>query len=118
MSLKTDYIDGATGFTQKMADAAAAGAQWVTDNSANITSKLQENAAKGLKKFTVTLVVTFEPNNLRLKGTHWESFRSGVLGALIAEDIYEYECNPVLNTSDNIETKIDLVFDFTGELSS
>lgn len=117
MSLKTDYTDGPNGFNQKMADAATAGGQWVTDNSANITAKLQENAAKGLKKFTITLGVTFEPNNLRLRGVHWESFRSGIIGQLISEDIYAYECTPELNTDDNVETRIDLIFDFTGEIS-
>lgn len=114
MSLKTDYLDGANGFNQKMKDAADAGAQWVIDNQATITTNLQANAAKGLKSFTITLTVTYEPNNLRLEGLHWQSFRAGVLKGLITEDIYDYECSVKLNTSDNIETKIDLVFDFTG----
>ena len=116
MSLKTDYLDGATGFNAKMADAAAAGRQWVVDNGANITQSLQANAAKGLKEFTVSLVVTFEPNNLRLQGIHWQSFRSGIIEQLSSEDIFTYECEVKLNTSDNIETRIDLEFNFTGDL--
>lgn len=116
MSLKSDYIDGPTGFTQKMADVAAAGVQWVQDNRATISEKLEVNAARGLKKFTVTVLVSFEPNNLRLRGLHWETFRSGIMKEMLEESIYVYEVDPQLNTTDNAETKIDLVFDFTGSL--
>lgn len=116
MSLKTDYLDGASGFTQKMQVASDAGASWVVSNRSNIVSKLQEAAGKGLKKFTVSIVVTFEPNNLRLKGLHWKSFQSGVIGALIAEEIHAHEVTIDLNKSDNVETKIDLIFDFTSTI--
>lgn len=116
MSLKTDYLDGANGFTQKMKDTSDAGADWVVTNRSSIVSQLQDAAAKGLKKFTVTLAVTYEPNNLRLEGLHWKSFQSGVVSALMAEDIYSYEVDVDLNKSDTVVTKIDLNFDFTGQI--
>ena len=113
MSLKTDYLDGATGLTQVLANVAAAGRQWVVDNNASISQQLKDNAAKGGVKFTITLPVTFEPGNLRLQGLHWKSFRAGVLEQLGAEDVYNYEVDPQLNTSDTVSTSIDLKFDFT-----
>lgn len=113
MSLKTDYLDGATGLTQVLATVAQAGRQWVIDNNANISQGLQDNAAKGGVKFTVNLPVTFEPGNLRLQGLHWQSFRAGVLEQLGSEDIYNYEVDPQLNTSDTVSTSIDLKFDFS-----
>lgn len=116
MSLKTDYLNGADGFTQKMQDASQAGSDWVVTNRASIVTELMASAAKGLKKFTVTLDVVYESNNLRLEGLHWRSFQSGVISALIAEEIHAYEVEVKLNTSDNVVTKIDLVFDFTGQV--
>lgn len=115
MSLKTDYLDGATGLTQVLADVAQAGRQWVIDNNANISGQLQSNAAKGAVKFTINLPVTFEPGNLRLLGLHWKSFRAGVLEQMSSEDIYDYEVDPQLNTSDTVSTSIDLKFDFTRQ---
>ena len=116
MSLKTDYLDGVNGFTQKMKDASDAGNDWVVNNRSSIVTKLQEAAAKGLKVFTVSLYVSYEPANLRLKGLHWKSFQSGVVSALIAEDIHMYEVSVELNKTDSVQTKIDLIFDFTGQV--
>lgn len=116
MSLKTDYLNGSDGFTQKMQDASQAGSDWVVTNRNDIVTELMSSAAKGLKEFTITLDVAYEPNNLRLQGLHWRSFQSGIISALIVEEIHAYEVNVKLNTSDNVVTKIDLVFDFTGQV--
>jgi hypothetical protein len=112
MSLKTDFLDGANGFTQQMADVFAQGEAFITTNLATITTQLQENAGKGLKKFKISLTGPFEPANLRLKGLHMETYFSGIRAALLAEDIYMYEVQISLNTNDTIDTKIDLDFTF------
>jgi hypothetical protein len=112
MSLKTDFLDGANGFTQQMADVFAQGESFIATNLATITTQLQENAAKGLKKFKVTLLSPFEPANLRLKGLHMNTYFSGIQSALLAEEIYNYEVVISLNTNDTIDTKIDLDFTF------
>ena len=70
MTLKTDYLDGATGFTSQMADVFAAGETFVSTNYAAIQTALQEAASKGQKDFTLTLLTTFETTSLRLDGTH------------------------------------------------
>lgn len=112
MSLKTDYLDGANGFTQKMNDAFVAGQGFVTTNLASLTTELQAAAAKGLKTFTVTLVTTFEPANLRLNGIHQQSYFAGIMNQLGAEEIYDYEVTLALNTSDQTTTSVDLKFSF------
>ena len=112
MSLKTDYYDGANGFNQKMSDVFAAGQQFVVDNQATLTSELQSAAAKGQKKFTVTLVTTFEPGNLRLNGTHQQTYFAGIMHQLGTEEIFEYEVSVELNTSDLTTTSVDLNFTF------
>ena len=112
MSLKTDFLDGANGFTMQMADVFAQGEAFIALNLASITTQLQDNAGKGLKKFKITLLSPFEPANLRLKGLHMNTYFSGILAALLAEDIYTYEVAISLNTSDTIDTKIDLDFTF------
>lgn len=112
MSLKTDFLDGANGFTLQMADVFAQGEAYIATNLASITTELQTNAAKGLKKFKVTLLSPFEPANLRLKGLHMETYFSGIRAALLAQDIYMYEVAISLNTNDTIDTKVDLDFTF------
>lgn len=112
MSLKTDYLEGANGFTQKMAAVFTAGQTLVTDNLATLQSELQANAAKGLKTFTVNVITTFEPANLRLEGTHLDTYLSGISSQLMVEEIYDYEVELKLNTSDLTTTSIDFNFTF------
>lgn len=112
MSLKTDYLDGANGLTTKMATVFAAGEQWVVDNRVTIQSELEANAAKGLSTFTVTLLTAFEPDYLRLDGTHQATYFSGIRSGLLTEEIYEYEVAMALNTSDQVDTSVDLNFTF------
>lgn len=112
MSLKTDFLQGANGFTAQMADVFAQGQAFVTTNLATLTTELQTNAAKGLKTFKVTLTNPFEPSNLRLKGLHMNTYFAGISAGLMAQEIYNYEAVITLNTSDNVDTKIDLTFSF------
>ena len=112
MSLKTDYLDGANGLTQKMAVVFAAGQQWVVDNRTAIQAELESSAAKGLSTFTVTSLTAFEPDYLRLEGTHMNTYFSGIEHGLLSEDIYNYEVAIALNTSDLINTSVDLNFTF------
>jgi len=113
MSLKTDYFDGANGFNQKMNDVFVAGQSFVTTNLAALTTELQANAAKGLKEFTINIISTFEPANLRLLGTHMETHFAGITHQLGTEEIYDYEITLVLNTSDVTTTSIDFKFNFS-----
>ncbi len=112
MSLKTDYLDGANGFTQQMAGVFAAGESFVTTNLATLTSELQTAASKGLKAFTVTILTTFEPANLRLEGTHLATYLAGIEAALADEEIFNYEALLSLNTTDATTTSIDFAFSF------
>lgn len=110
MSLKTDFLDGVSGLSQKMAAVFAAGAQFVVDNRAALQAELETSASKGLRSFTVTLLVAFEPDYLRLEGAHMNTFFSGIKSGLLAEEIYEHEVSLELNTSDQVDTSIDFVF--------
>lgn len=114
MSLKTDYYEGPNGFNQKMADVFAAGQSFVTTNSALLTSELQAAAAQGLREFTVNIITTFEPANLRLGGTHQETYFAGITHQLGTEEIYDYEITLELNTSDQTTTSVDFKFNFCG----
>ena len=109
MSLRTDYkgdIDTA------LALAKAAGVAIITDNLSTVTSEMQAAAAKGLTGFTVTLTVSFQPEDLRLEGNLWNAFTSGICEKLINEEIYNQEFTINLNTELQNETKVDLVFSF------
>ena len=112
MSLKTDYLDGANGFTQQMAGVFSAGQTLVTDNLATLQSELQSAASKGLRNFTVNVITTFEPANLRLEGIHLDTYLSGIKSQLMSEEIYDYEVSLALNTSDTTTTSIDFTFSF------
>lgn len=112
MSLKTDYLEGANGFTQKMQDVFTAGQSFVTTNLAALTTELQTNAAQGKKSFTVSLLTTFEPTNLRLEGTHMNTYFAGIMHQLGTEEIYDYEVALVLNTADQTDTYVDFNFTF------
>lgn len=112
MSLKNAYLDGASGFTQQMQGVFEAGQQFVVDNSAALENALQLAASKGQKKFTVKLMVSFEPVNLRLNGIHQQTFFNGIMAQLALESIYDYEVTLSLNTSDQTDTGIDFNFTF------
>jgi hypothetical protein len=112
MSLKTDYLDGASGLTQQMIEVFGEGASYVTASLATLQSELQTAASKGQTAFTVTLTVAFEPENLKLKGMHWESFRAGIISQLAVEEIYSYEVGVELNESDQVTLQIDFNFNF------
>lgn len=112
MSLKTDYYDGANGFNTKMLDVFDAGVAFVTAQSAVLTAALQAAAAKGQKTFTVNILTTFEPANLRLNGIHQQTYFAGILNELGTQDIYNYEIALALNTSDATDTSVDFNFTF------
>jgi hypothetical protein len=120
MSLKDAYFDGLTGVLQKQKDAHDAGVALVGAGTGQgqydaITAGLQANAALGLTTFTVTIPVTYNPAALRgNKGNNLilKAFLSGVSEALSVQLIYGFECVPALNTTDTVNTYIDLNFTF------
>lgn len=112
MSLKTDFFDGVTGFNSQMNDVFDQGELFVTTNLAALTAELQANAARGNRTFKVTIVTSFEPQNLRLRGLHMKCYLAGIQSQLAVQDVYAHECVPSLNTDDTMETKIDFNFTF------
>jgi hypothetical protein len=114
MSLKTDYLDGASGLTQQMIGVFDEGKNYVTNLLSTLQAELQSAASKGQTQFTITLGVAFEPENLKLKGRHWESFKAGVYAQLAIEEIFDYEVEVALNESDQINLQLDLKFNFAA----
>ena len=112
MSLKTDYLDGANGFTIQMAGVFADGETFVTTNSGTLTTELQSAAAKGLKSFTVNIETNQNPSSLRLDGIYLSTYFAGIEAQLAQEDIYNYEVTLSLNTSDQTLTSVDFLFSF------
>ena len=110
MSLKTDYLDGVNGLTEKMALVYAAGEQFIVDNRTAIQVDLEANAAQGKKDFILTYLTAFEPDYLRLGGYHMLTYFSGIRNGLLNEQMYEQEVGIALNVSDQIDTSIDLAF--------
>jgi hypothetical protein len=113
MSLKTDY-----GLASALHTAFVAGQTYIGTALApgvayaSLQSALVAAAAQGKTQFTVTVSVTHAPGTLRLSGKYYETFCDGVYSALAIEDIYSSEVTVALNTTDNITTSIDFVFDF------
>ena len=110
MSLRTSYTGA---LDTKLAEARTSGRDFVVvTNLATITSSMAASAAKGTKKFTITLSVSYQPADLRLLGPLWLAYQSGVLEGLAQQDIMNNEVTVGLNVSDNTSTSIDLKFSF------
>jgi hypothetical protein len=120
MSLKDSFYQNSTGLLQQEQTAFNAGSTLVGTGPGVgsydvIAAALQSNAALGLTKFTINVPVTYNPaalrgnngNNLILK-----AFLAGVQSGLATQSIFDYECTPVLNTSDTLNTSLDLNFTF------
>lgn len=114
MSLKTDYLDGSTGLTQKMAAAFDAGSSFVTANLGQLSTELKSAAAKGQKIFTVIIAVSgsASPDYLKLNGLYLQSFFAGIKSQLAVEDIFDYEVALSLNTADLGNLKVNFNFTF------
>jgi hypothetical protein len=93
-----------------MQDVFDAGVAWVVSNATAISDELKIQAAKGVSSFTLTLDVAFEPTNLKIKGTHMNTFFAGIQKAMADEQMYSYDVTPVLNEGDTNQLKINLVF--------
>lgn len=116
MSLKTDFYDGLTGLHQKEQDAFDAGVAFIAvSHLATISTALISNAASGMTQFTVSIVTTYNTNALRGnngKNLILKSYLAGITKGLSDQGIFNYECNPALNISSPVDTKIDLNFTF------
>lgn len=121
MSLRTDYtgaLDTAlalargTGYNHFHNDAADSDLSGTPGIKDTITADMASAAAQGLKTFTLTYIVTFQPNDLRLGGPLWSAYQSGVREALYSEDLMGNEVVVNLNTSDAAILQVDLVFTF------
>jgi hypothetical protein len=110
MSLRTDYTGA---LDTKLAAARTAGFTFITvDNLADITTQMTAQADKGVKEFTLTYSLSFQPDDLRLGGCLWDAFKTGVIQGLASEDIMTNEVTVTLNTSDQVTTRVDLNFSF------
>ena len=117
MSLREDYSGDCTGgFHNDMATVHQAGVDFVgTEGSPGaaysaLSTGLADAATKGLDSFTITVSVTFEPDNLKLNGKHQQTFFAGIEDALSAEGIYPFYVTLALNTADSLDTKVDFNF--------
>jgi hypothetical protein len=112
MSLRTDYTGS---LDTKLAEARQAGRDFVlVTNLAAITSGMASAAAQGKKAFNLNFGVSYQPQDLRLEGPLWKAYSSGILEGLASEDVMNNEVTVKLNTSDSLNTSIDLDFDFCG----
>ena len=120
MSLRDVYYSGSTGLQQKEQDAFNAGEALIGTQSGEgqydtISSGLQNNAAMGLTKFTITVPVSFNPSALRSAGGNnliWKSFVAGVMSGLASQSVFNFQCTATLNTTDTVNTSVDLNFQF------
>lgn len=112
MSLKTDYLNGASGLQNQLDLAYAAGVTFISSQLAALTTQLQSAAAAGKVKFTITLPTSYQPAYLRAGGLLLKAYLAGVAAGLADEQVYNYECVPALNTTDTLTTSIDLNFNF------
>jgi len=81
-------------------------------NLTTITSAMSGFAASGLKKFTINLVINFQPSDIALKGALWYAYKSGIFAALAAQGIMMNEVEAELNNCDSLTISVDLKFDF------
>jgi hypothetical protein len=110
MTLRTTYTGS---LDTKLAEARTAGLAFVAvDNLAAITTGLTAAAGRGQKKFTLNYVASYQPSDLRLLGPLYEAFKTGIEQGLAAENIMGNEVTVKLNTSDNLATTVDLMFQF------
>lgn len=120
----------------KLAEARQAGFDTIfLTNLASLTTQLAAAASHGQRKFTINFPVTFQPADLRgatacnvvspaassasrcgcgptknMNGPLWPAFQSGVYQALFSQNIMDNEVTVQLNTSDQLATSIDLLF--------
>lgn len=110
MSLRTAYTGA---LDTKLAEARTSGRDFIiVTNLSAINTELTTNAGKGIKKFTYSITVSYQPSDLRLVGPLWEAFKTGVLEGLAQQDIMGNEVLVSLNATDSLTTKIDLKFSF------
>jgi hypothetical protein len=110
MSLRTTYTGA---HDTKLAEARAAGVTAVSvTNLTALTTAITNAANKGQRSFTYNFTVSYQPADLRLLGPLWDSFKTGILQALAAEDIMNGEVAVSLNTSDQLSTSVDIKFSF------
>lgn len=112
MTLRQDYFDGLTGLQNQLLDAFTNGGTFVTTNLATLSSGLQTAASQGKTTFVITIQTTFKPTALRLNGLLLAAYLDGISDALNAQNIFAFECEPTLNTSDISTTSIDFNFTF------
>lgn len=117
MSLRDSYYQNSTGLLEQMDAAFTAGGAYVTANLTTLSTALQNSAAQGITKFTVTINGTGTINSGWLRANNGnnlllKSFFAGITGGLAAQDIYSYNCTLALNVSDQVNTNIDFNFNF------
>ena len=110
MSLRTDYTGS---LDTKLAEARTTGRDSILiTNLAFIQAEMAAASAKGLKQFTVTIDIGYQPQDIRTGGNLWSAYQSGIQEALHSEDLMNNDVVVELNTDDTVTTKADLVFTF------
>lgn len=118
MSLKEDYSGVCTGgFDSDMMTVYQAGVDYVGTLALpgiaypQLSTALMNSAGAGIKNFTASILVTFEPDNLKLGGIHQQTYFAGIIDALTHEGIYSMYVALSLNTTNTVDLKVD--FNFT-----
>jgi hypothetical protein len=111
MSLRTAYTGS---LSSALVAARTAGRLFIVDptNLTALQNAMVIAANSGKTQFTYNHGVTYQPADLRLLGALWEAYQTGVLQGLAEQDIMFNEVEVNLNTSDQQQTSIDLVFSF------
>lgn len=115
MSLKNAYFNPPNGLHAKQQQAFQAGKNFVTTNLTVIQNELVNQAAQGATKFVVSIVTPFNNTALRFNNGNnviAKSYLDGIRHELALQEIYSFDCDPVVNLSSTIEVKIDFRFNF------
>ena len=117
MSLRDSYFNGSTGIQQQMDAAFSAGVAFVSSNLTPLQTALTTAAAQGQIEFKVTVQGTGSGNAVFLRShnghnLYLRSFFAGILGAMAAQYIYEYQVKLQLDISTSAATNVIFMFNF------
>lgn len=109
MTLRSDF---SSAHTTALINARDAGIALITTNLASIASQMNVFALQGKASFTISLQVTYQPDDIRAVALLKSAYESGVLSKLFAEDMFENEITLTWDTSDATDLYLDIAFAF------
>jgi hypothetical protein len=123
MSLRDSYFNGATGLQQQMDGAFDAGVAFVGSNLTALQTALESAAAQGKLEFKVLIQGTGTGNAVYLRGNngynlYLKSFFAGIINAMAAQEIYDYQVRLQLDISTSASTNVVFLFNFGTNTST